>query len=193
MWVRRMVPLSVALVGCLWVGMAPASAGGGCFHGPPTDGTGRAVAITDNCFQATVLRVAPGTRVTWTNRDPWAHTVTGVGGTWGDLEQVASGASYSYRFDADGVYLYSCLLHPGMVGAVVVGDGRGDAGLAPGSVAPVDPTRTDATRPIVQPRAADRAGWPAVLAGIVGVAIGFGLAGVAIRSRGRRDVARIGA
>ena len=39
----------------------------------------------------------------------------------------------SYRFDQDGVYPYSCLLHPGMVGAIVVGDGVGTdlAGVVP--------------------------------------------------------------
>ena len=38
-----------------------------------------------------------------------------------------------YRFDEDGVYPYSCLIHPGMVGAIVVGDGVGTdlAGVVP--------------------------------------------------------------
>ena len=38
-----------------------------------------------------------------------------------------------YRFDQDGVYPYSCLIHPGMVGAIVVGDGVGTdlAGVVP--------------------------------------------------------------
>jgi plastocyanin len=191
MWVRRIALIWTASLACLWLGVAPASAGGGCFHAPPTDGTGDAVSITDNCFQATILHVASGTRVTWTNLDPWAHTVTGVGGTWGDLGQLDRGASVSYRFDADGVYLYSCLIHPGMVGAVVVGDGSGDAGLAPAAVvAAGDRPRSGAQRRTAEPTGTTRAVWPALLAGVVGIALGFGMA--ATRSR-RRDTARVGA
>jgi plastocyanin len=42
--------------------------------------------MVDDCFEATVLRVQPGSEVSWTNRDAVEHTVTGVGGTWGSLD-----------------------------------------------------------------------------------------------------------
>ena len=61
--------------------------------------------MTANCFQATVLHVEPGSEITWVNHDPYAHTVTGVGGSWGDFTEIAKGESVSYRFDANGVVL----------------------------------------------------------------------------------------
>jgi plastocyanin len=175
MWLRRTTLVSALVVGILSLGGAPASAGGGCFHGvPPSDGTGDNVEMTANCFEATVLHVDPGTRVSWVNRDPYAHTVTGVGGTWGDYTEIPHGGSVSYRFDANGVYLYSCLIHPGMVGAVVVGDGSGDAGLDPAAVVPLSagpPAPQATTAPATSKSSAWI--WSALLAGAVGIGIGL--------------------
>jgi copper binding plastocyanin/azurin family protein len=81
-----------------------------------------------------VLYVEPGTDVTWTNRDAMTHVVVGVGDSWGDPGiSLMQGDTVRYRFDQDGVYPYSCLIHPGMVGAIVVGDGVGTdlAGVVP--------------------------------------------------------------
>ncbi len=113
----------------LWAGVGVASAGGGC-HQVPTASRGTTVDVTDLCFVSTVLYVKPGADVTWTNRDSMTHVVVGVGDMWGDPNiSLLQGDTVSYRFDQDGVYPYSCLIHPGMVGAIVVGDGVG-TGLA---------------------------------------------------------------
>jgi plastocyanin len=191
MWLRRFLLASLlTIVTVPFVG-SNASAGGGCFHGvAPTDGTGETVEMTGNCFQATVLHVEPGTTVTWVNRDAYAHTVTGVGGTWGDFSTLANGDSVSYRFDANGVYVYSCIIHPGMTGAVVVGDGSGDAGLAPAAVvalpsnspAAPHPSATAATRSSISI-------WLAIVAGALAIAIAFVFVFVfATRIRSRRRV-----
>jgi plastocyanin len=109
----------------LWASSGSAIAGGGC-HYPPTAGQGDTVEISDLCFDTTVLYVEPGTEVTWTNRDSMTHDVVGVGDSWGDPGvSLLTGDHVSYTFDADGVYPYACWLHPGMVGAIVVGDGVG--------------------------------------------------------------------
>jgi plastocyanin len=178
MWLRRITLVSAMVIAALALGGAPASAGGGCFHGvAPSDGTGDTVEMTANCFEATVLHVAKGAEVTWVNRDPYAHTVTGVGGSWGDGTEIATGGSVSYRFDGNGVYLYSCLIHPGMVGAVVVGDGSGDAGLSAAAVVPfsADPPAAAATTTPVTSKASSWI-WPALLAGALGIALGFAFA-----------------
>jgi plastocyanin len=113
----------------LWGSSGIAVAGGGC-HSTPTASRGDSVDIVDLCFVATVLYVDPGTEVTWTNRDSMTHDVVGVGDAWGDPGlSLLKGDDVSYRFDQDGVYPYACWLHPGMVGAIVVGDGVG-TGLA---------------------------------------------------------------
>ena len=100
-------------------------------------------AVRGLCFGPTVLYVLPGTRVTWTNQDPVLHTVTGLGFRWGSGDSLGQGNSISYRFTAPGVYPYSCIIHPGMVGAVVVGDAGSPTavGLAvPAAVAPPSPS-----------------------------------------------------
>ena len=57
-----------------------------------------------------------------------------MGDTWGTFDDLGTGDRVAYTFDEDGVYVYSCFLHPGMVGAVVAGSGAGSAGLDAASV-----------------------------------------------------------
>ena len=72
------------------------------------------------CFLPGVLTVDPGTTVRFTNNDELAHVVVGTG--WGSREDVAPGAAVAHRFEQPGTYAYSCYLHPGMNGAIVVGE-----------------------------------------------------------------------
>lgn len=105
----------------------PASAGGGCHRGDSRDERGASVAMSGNCFTASVLRVDLGDTVTWHNQDEVEHTVTGAdvrsGRGWGDFEPILKGEQVSYAFEESGIFLYYCQLHPGMIGAIVVGDG----------------------------------------------------------------------
>ncbi|MET0228707.1 MAG: plastocyanin/azurin family copper-binding protein [Actinomycetes bacterium] len=118
---RALVPL-LAVLAATVLAAAPASAGGGC-HAPATEGRGRTVALTDLCFTPTVLRVQPGSTVTFVNRDTMAHPLSRPGGEWGWDGGVGDRATV--RLDQAGTYPFFCQVHPGMVGVVVVGDGRG--------------------------------------------------------------------
>lgn len=179
----------------LWGGTGTANAGGGCMHGTgATTGRGDAVQMVDACFTSTVLYVDRGTEVTWTNRDAMDHNVVGVGGTWGDLDlTLVPGDSVSYRFDQDGVYPYACWIHPGMVGAIVVGDGIGTgiAGVVPGTMGDTgDAASTDEARSgsvLTQDAGNDRT----VVWGIAAVLILLGVGG-AFAIRGRRKGAVAG-
>jgi len=111
-----------------------AEAGGGCHADGMSDAAGTEVRMEGACFTPTVLRVQPGDRVTWTNYDSFAHAVTGAGRTFGDYAELGEGQAVSHELPAAGVYPYFCNLHPGMIGAVVVGDGI----AAQQSVAPVE-------------------------------------------------------
>jgi plastocyanin len=104
---------------------AIASGGGGC-GGPVTDGTGEAVAIRQFCFEPTVLVVPGGGEVTFTNEDGFPHNVLGANASWGTFARMGEGKIRTYSFDEPGVYPYVCTWHPGMVGAIVVGDGTGE-------------------------------------------------------------------
>jgi plastocyanin len=71
-------------------------------------------------FQPEVLKVKVGAKVTWTNDDTVAHTVTA------DTNSFASGnlqpgGSFSFTFTRPGTYAYHCSIHPSMHGSVVVG------------------------------------------------------------------------
>lgn len=107
-------------------GVAGASGGGGC-GGPVTDGAGTTVEIEDFCFGPTILRVAPGESVTFVNLDRSPHTVLGANATWGGYDALKKGHEATYGFAEAGVFPYVCTWHPGMVGAIVVGDGAGGA------------------------------------------------------------------
>jgi hypothetical protein len=144
------------------------------------DARGAAVDLRSLCFDPLVIRIDPGQRVTWTNQDPTPHTVTAPAGQWGSPDQLVQGQSVSYSFPRPGTFPYACLLHPGMVGAVVVGDG-GTAG------ATLDPAIQPADLPVAsalpvaarqQPaaRTQKRAGlaWPlAVLAIVLALTLGL--------------------
>ena len=108
-------------------GGVPANAGGGC-HRPVTDETGTAVAMREMCFAPTLLYTRPGQSITWVNGDPFDHVLVGAQGSWGSFEEVGPGEKLSFRFSHPGVYPYACYLHPGMTGAVVVGNPKATAG-----------------------------------------------------------------
>jgi plastocyanin len=124
---RLFLVLSVGLVFAL-LPAVPARAGGGCHVAQTMDVAGKHVDLKQLCFVQTVLRVKSGQPVTWTNSDSTGHTVTGVGGSWGSYDTILPGNSVTYRFSKAGIFPYFCLLHPGMVGAIVVGNGGKPSG-----------------------------------------------------------------
>jgi plastocyanin len=150
---RTLVPLLVVLAATV-LSAAPASAGGGggC-HRPPSEGRGTTLALAELCFSPTVLRVAPGSEVTIVNRDAIDHPLGRPGGEWswdggiGDRKTV--------RLERSGIYQFFCYVHPGMVGVVVVGDGRGSASSVVDVTAPAVPAAAE------QPAQAAAAGTPA--------------------------------
>ncbi len=120
---RRAFAAVVFFLIALSLGAPAAMAGGGCHGGEFNDARGVKVDLVSACFSPTVIRIQPGQRVTWTNQDSMVHTVTGAAYRWGSTNELSPHQSISFRFAASGVYPYFCLIHPGMVGAVVVGDG----------------------------------------------------------------------
>jgi len=125
------VLIAVAALAALTVSSgSPAEAGGGCHNDVFSDEANTQVELSKNCFEPTVVRVAQGDTVTWTNSDPDPHTVTGAADTWGSGDKINAGASASYQFDESGVFPYFCYFHPSMVGAIVVGDGSAASGGA---------------------------------------------------------------
>jgi plastocyanin len=137
----------------------------------PSQATGTTVELKAACMTPTVLRTDPGTEVTFVNRDEMTHNLYGIGLAVSALEH---GQSATVRYDRPGTYPFACTIHPGMVGAVVVGDGRFiDAAPAPATSAP---TTTAAPDPLAATRPGDDHGSTdlatVVLALVLAVVVG---------------------
>ena len=81
--------------------------------------SGKKVSIDGTAFQPTTIRVKAGESITWTNEDPFAHTVTSRAGGF-DSKTLASGRSWTYRVTRAGEFPYVCALHPTMKGTLIV-------------------------------------------------------------------------
>ncbi|MCK9487112.1 MAG: plastocyanin/azurin family copper-binding protein [Dehalococcoidia bacterium] len=146
--VRSGVAALLVAVAALATASPAQAGGGGCHSTALTTGSGEAVDMELICFGPTVLYVEPGATVTWTNRDPVDHAVTGAAMAFGSYDLVAPGGTVSATFNDPGVFPYFCFLHPSMVGAVVVGDAdapatsefsAGDEGTEAGAGARIAP------------------------------------------------------
>jgi plastocyanin len=170
------------------LGVAPAYAGGGGCRGTGvTTGTGVSVEIKGACFTPTMLRIAVGKTVTWVNRDDMTHNIIGSG-FFLSSPDLNLGEGFRFTFARAGVYPYACYYHPGMVGAVIVGDASGP-GPAGATAPPVDPGRKLVPEPAAvptldaaplsepEPAPSSDAGWIglAIGLGVVGTATGFGI------------------
>jgi plastocyanin len=130
------VALALGVIAALGLAAAPAEAGGGC-HQAMTEEVGTTVMMKNACFSPAITHVRAGETVAFVNEDVMPHTVTGAGSSWGDYTELQAIASVEHRFDDAGVYPYFCLLHPGMIGAVVVDGAGGETVLrADGAVVP---------------------------------------------------------
>jgi plastocyanin len=188
MRIRTALAATLAAGAAVLLSSGAASAGGGCLHGTAaSEGGGAVVDMVDECFTPTVLHVDPGTTVTFVNRDAMNHQVAGVGDTWGSLTELLPNDRVIYTFETDGVYLYSCWLHPGMVGAVVAGSGAGSGGLPGLSV--TGGTVSDAGEVAAQPASSTAAGSDGgtlgalLIGGMLGLVTGGGLAATTLRRR----------
>jgi len=81
--------------------------------------SGDAITIENFAFSPASITVAPGTTVTWTNRDSAGHTVTADDGTF-DSKRLSNGSSFSETFTTAGTYTYHCAIHPSMTATIVV-------------------------------------------------------------------------
>lgn len=76
--------------------------------------------IAGSAFNPRNLSIKVGTKVTWTNKDGVAHTVTSDDGGFTSSGNLGNGATYEYTFNAVGTYPYHCAIHPSMTGTITV-------------------------------------------------------------------------
>lgn len=77
------------------------------------------VAIQNFAFSPPVISVRVGQTVTWTNEDIEQHTATARDKAF-NSDVLDNGKSYAFTFTKAGTYDYNCLIHPDMVGRVIV-------------------------------------------------------------------------
>jgi len=70
-------------------------------------------------FSLPALTVKAGQKVTWTNQDSIAHTITADQGQW-DSGSIAPGQSFSVTLTQPGQYGYHCAVHPFMKATLTV-------------------------------------------------------------------------
>lgn len=137
---------------------APAVAAGGAGPGGPIEDTadvetaslvqtnvltaGRRYAIDQYAFRPLRARVAPGTRVTFTNNGLLPHTIVARDGSW-SVSRIAPGEQGSVTFASPGTYLYTCREHPWSIGQIVVATAT--AGTA-AATSPAEDARAQAAR-----------------------------------------------
>lgn len=119
----RLAPLAL-LTAAAFGAPTLTAAGGGCHTDTGsvyTEGPATVIRMDVCDFAPTVSRVPVGAEVRFLNTDQVPHIVIGRRHTWASAE-LAPGAEYVQQFDVAGTYPYMCSFHPGMVGAIVVGD-----------------------------------------------------------------------
>lgn len=85
------------------------------------------VTMVNTQFSPRNIHVDAGTKVTWTNEDSSAHTVTAASDNWNKDTEVQGGGSTTHTFSENGVYDVYCRFHgsqdlTGMSMKIAVGD-----------------------------------------------------------------------
>jgi len=107
--------------GALALALSLGAAGAGALSAPtPAIAAAAASVNIDNfVFGPETLTVAPGTTVTWTNRDDIPHTVVANDKSF-KSKVMDTDEKFSFTFTKPGEYGYFCSLHPHMTGKVIV-------------------------------------------------------------------------
>lgn len=93
----------------------------------------QAISIKNRQFDPSMMHMATGDTVTWTNREEngESHNITSTadnGSTFRTPADVPPGGTFSFTPSSPGTYDYHCSIHPGTVGTL---DVTGDASAPP--------------------------------------------------------------
>jgi len=86
-----------------------------------TDTTGgRTIIMKNFAFDPAELKIKAGDTVVWTNKDSVPHNLISTKGTEPISPTISVGGTYSHTFNTAGEYAYSCEIHTGMKGKIIV-------------------------------------------------------------------------
>jgi plastocyanin len=84
-------------------------------------GSAVAIEMKNLKFEPQGIKVKPGTKVTWINKDGAVHNVRQVESAFLSPDQMQPGEDFSFTFEQPGTYRYQCTFHhPTMNGIVIV-------------------------------------------------------------------------
>jgi plastocyanin len=115
----RLAVAAAAVVATVVLGIAWAGGDDTVAASPPAGEGGGAVTIASFSFGPDAVSVPAGATVTWTNHDPFEHSVVAQDGTF-QSQDLSPGQSFAHAFTAPGTYQYVCGIHPTMHGTVTV-------------------------------------------------------------------------
>ena len=138
---RMLIPVAVAFF--VVAGTAPAFAEV-VIEPLPGSATAGCEQTELGCYNYPVLRVNPGTEITFLNSDNAAHTLTSGSSADGPTGVFASslvmtGSWYKFTLEEEGTYEHYCLVHPWMTGRIIVGSETTPVEDAPAPAPPLLP------------------------------------------------------
>ena len=77
------------------------------------------IVVSNFMFHPAILTITAGSTVTWVNEDEEPHTIVSATGLFRS-EALDTHASFSFKFDKPGTYLFACSIHPQMTGKILV-------------------------------------------------------------------------
>jgi plastocyanin len=111
---------ALLIAGCGGGGSGSATANSSNSSSTSAPESSTAVKISDFKFTPNPLTVQPGARVTVTNDDSTAHTVTADDGHSFDTGTLSQGSSKTISVTKPGTYPYHCSIHAFMHGKLIV-------------------------------------------------------------------------
>lgn len=112
--------LLIAVVALITLNMSCSKSGSGYTNNPTPPASSNTIDIYNMAFKPATLTVKSGTKITWTNSDGYAHTVTADDGAAFSSGNLAAGATFSFTPSAAGTFNYHCNIHSGMTATIVV-------------------------------------------------------------------------
>jgi plastocyanin len=91
-----------------------------CSDDPSGTGNDVTIEMRDNLFSPASRTITAGTRVRWSNTGAVVHnTTSSTAGLWAS-GNVNPGGQFTRDFNTAGTFQYTCTLHPGMAGTIIV-------------------------------------------------------------------------
>ena len=180
----------IVALGSIALSSPEAVAGGGACT-DISSGHSAAVDLKGLCVFPTLVRIPSGGKVTFTNYDEVNHVVVGAGYAWGSDGIMHQGDSFTATFTRDGVYPFQCYLHPGMSGAVLVGDANARGAATSGGVTVPVPSNASGSSgvqapavalPAEQPTSGNTKWWLLGIGVVLGATVALGTARRSIRT-----------